>query len=110
MNKAHILGRTRSISHLGRLLVVGAIALLPTIAAASDAWYIGPKGGDVRKGVPLSQSVSIQGVAPLAQCPPRIGGPKGCACGGSAFPTTGIPAKWQAYVGPKGGVTRKGVY
>jgi hypothetical protein len=110
MNKAHILGRTSSISHLGRLLVVGAIALLPSIAAASDPWYIGPKGGDVRKGIPLSQSVAAQGGVPIAQCPPRVGGPKGCACVGSAFPVTGVPLKWQAYVGPKGGITQKGLY
>jgi hypothetical protein len=109
MNKAHILGRHSTITGALCTLLLGAALLIPAAAAASEPWYIGPKGGDVRKGALQAMSLSSHSVA-LTQCPPRLGGPKGCACSGSAFPTTGVPAKWQAYVGPKGGITRKGLY
>lgn len=109
MNKAHLLGRHSSITGALCTLLLGAALLLSSTAAASEPWYIGPKGGDVRKGAPPTMSSLSHGV-PITQCPPRLGGPKGCACAGSPFPTTGVPAKWQAYVGPKGGITRKGLY
>lgn len=108
MNKAHTLGRHSSITGALCTLLLGAALLLPSAAAASEPWYIGPKGGDVRKGTaPISLSSHA---VPITQCPPRVGGPKGCACAGSPFSTTGVPAKWQAYIGPKGGITRKGLY
>lgn len=109
MNKAHILGHHSSITGALCTLLLSVVLLTPAAAAVSEPWYIGPKGGDVRKGATLT-STHASLVAQVPACPVRVGGPKGCHCFSSVFPTTGIPAKWQAYVGPKGGITRKGMY
>lgn len=59
---------------------------IPAVSRDQLPWYIGPKGGDVRKGV---RSRSIPGVT---------------ASAGVATTAAGRP--WD--IGPKGGDTRKG--
>jgi hypothetical protein len=63
-----------------------ANAFIPAVPRDQLPWYLGPKGGDVRKG---ARSRSFPG---------------GTASAGVATTAAGLP--WN--IGPKGGDTRKG--
>jgi hypothetical protein len=125
-----------------RLSLIAPLIMLAvsSVAAANDGvaatpWYIGPKGGDVRKGHTVSPSelwASAHGtntstvVDASMTVKPWYIGPKGgdirkghtaspselwaAAHGNESAPATGstaaAPKPW--YIGPKGGDTRKG--
>lgn len=82
-----------------RLSLITTLILLAASAFAADTaattakpWYIGPKGGDVRKGHTPSPGelwVAVHGTDAVP-----------------AIAATASPKPW--YIGPKGGDTRKG--
>jgi len=116
------------------ILLAASVFAADTATNTAKPWYIGPKGGDVRKGHTPSPGelwVAVHGTdaapatAVAASSKPGYIGPKGgdvrkghspsprelwvAVHGTDAVPAiaaTASPKPW--YIGPKGGDTRKG--